>query len=310
MANLRTHNRNSAITHLAMPERQIPVLIESPSEKAEGFVPSIAWSDKPLTSVRRLQPSFVDGLENPGKRREIEKEHGAIKAAEWNRLREMLALKDRLNSGDWSPVTSPDVVSELSKALNPLAALLNTISPGGWLIEEDDSGRRTYKSVSGNARASISFEMELGIFPLATAVTGSSVQKRRPNTRSDSGPLNKKNEIWSTKIGISGTYKTAAFALCEAFTAGLSKTRFVVWWHEASKKFAPGLFCPDIVTALYALAMWSSGTAGGWAICQRCRENFARKRTRQLYCSTQCQAAAAMKRLRQKRSQENGRIES
>jgi hypothetical protein len=306
---MRSHNHNKAIMHLAMPERQIPVLIEASSEKAEGFVPSIAWSDKPVTSVRRLQPSFVDGLGYSGKRREIEKEHGAIKAAEWNRLRALLALKDRLNSGDWSPVTSPDVVSELSKALNPLAALLNKISPGGWLIEEDESRRRTYRSASCNARASISFEMELGTFPVATSVAGSSVRKPGPNILSNSG-RDKKDQLWSTKIGISGTYKTAAFALSEAFTAGLSKTRFVVWWHDASKRFVPGLYCPDIVTALYALAMWSSGTAGGWAICQKCRRDFARKRTKQLYCSTQCQAAAAMRRLRQKRKQDKGRSEN
>jgi hypothetical protein len=106
---------------------------------------------------------------------------------------------------------------------------------------------------------------------------------------------------WSGTIN--GEWKT--FALSEAFTVGISKTRFVVWWHKAAERFVPGLFCPDIATALYALAMWSTGTAGGWAICQKCRKDFARKRTKQLYSSPQCQTAAAMSRMRVKRKQEN-----
>ena len=85
-----SNNNHEAITHLAMPVRQIPVLIDSSPEKAEGFVPSIIWSDKPVTSVRRLLPSFVEGLESPRKRKEIEKEHGVIDSVEWNRLRELL----------------------------------------------------------------------------------------------------------------------------------------------------------------------------------------------------------------------------
>ena len=120
---MRSNNRNESITHLAMPERQIPVLIDSSPEKAEGFVPSAAWSGKPLTSVRRLLPSFVDGLQSPRRRKEIEKEHGTIDAEEWNRLREMLALKDRLNDGDWSPVNS--IYGK--KELEPFAALLDRI---------------------------------------------------------------------------------------------------------------------------------------------------------------------------------------
>ena len=100
-------------------------------------------------------------------------------------------------------------------------------------------------------------------------------------------------------VEIRGVRKSAAFALSEAFTAGLSKTRFVVWWSDVGRKFVPGLYCPDIVTALYALAMWSSGTAGGWVICQRCTKDYPRRRAKQLYCSHKCQVAAGMKRYRE-----------
>ncbi len=299
---MKSNHNNEAITHLAMPERQIPVLIDSSPEKAEGFVPSIVWSDKPVTSVRRLLPSFIDGLDNPRKRKEIEKEHGIIDRAEWDRLREMLALKDRLNAGDWSPVVTFD-----TKELDPLPALLDRLSPGGWFIEEDkgNSEKRTLRSASGDMRASVSFDIELEKHPLTSPVGGALVGKDVPHIHPGverSGNDEKPILEFKGKIGFE--VMTVAFALSKAFTIGLSKTRFVVWWHEATKKFVPGLYCPDVVTALYALAMWSSGTAGGWAICQRCGENYPRKRAKQFYCGSKCRVAAAMKRLRDKQKLE------
>lgn len=294
---MRSNNDNKAITNLALPEQRIPVLIASGPEKAEGFVPSIVWSDKPVTSIRTLQPSFVEGLKKPGKRGEIEKEHGTITAIEWNRLHELLDLKDRLNAGDWSPVVNLN-----AKELDPLPALLDRLSPRGWIIEDDktDTGKRTYRSASDDVRAS--FSVEIGRKkPLSTSgIAGASGRKAVPPVVSDLGRSGKVEE-WKGEI--SAEVKTAILALSEAFTAGLSKTRFVVWWSEVGKKFVPGLYCPDIVTALYALVMWSSGTAGGWAICQnpRCKKkDYLRSRVKQRYCTHKCQVAAAMQRFRDK----------
>lgn len=264
---MRSNNANKAITHLAMPERQIPVLIDSTPEKSEGFVPSGLWSDKPVTSVRRLLPEFVQGVPSPQRRREIEKEHGTISATEWDRLRELLDLKDRLNAGDWSPV----ITSNAEKVIEDLTTRLDQLSPSGWFLSEDKSspGKRTLRSASGGRQASIEYSPS------------------EPDARAAE---------WSGEIR--AVSKTAAFALSEAFTTGLTKARFVVWWSGVGKKLAPGLYCPDIVTALYALAIWSSGTAGGWAICQRCNKDYPRSRAKQRYCSHKCQVAAAMKRYR------------
>jgi hypothetical protein len=292
---MRSDNDNEAITNLAIPERRIPVLIASGPEKAEGFVPSIVWSDKPITSVRTLQPSFVEGLKNPSKRREIEKEHGTISAIEWNRLRELLDLKDRLNAGDWSSV----VKSNAKDVLRDFPALLDRLSPGRWFLEEDKSGtdKRTYKSLSGDMRFSVSFEIGPKKPLSQSDFPGASIRKAAPPVLSDLGSSGPGHE-WKGEI--SAEIRSATLALAEAFTAGLSKTRFVVWWSDIGKKFVPGLFCPDIVTALYALAMWSSGTTGGWAICQnsRCKKDYPRSRVKQRYCSHKCQVAAAMQRFR------------
>jgi hypothetical protein len=79
----------------------------------------------------------------------------------------------------------------------------------------------------------------------------------------------------------------------------LSKARFVVWWSDVGKKLVPGLYCPDIVTALYALAMWSSGTAGGWAICQKCGVYTCAAELSSVTAPQKCQVAAAMQRYRE-----------
>jgi hypothetical protein len=291
---MRTHNHNDPITHLAMPERLIPVLIDSGPKEAEGFVPSIAWSDKPMSSVRRLLPTLVEGLPSLRRQKEIEKEFGTVASAEWDRIREMLALKDRLNAGDWSPIITPN----LNDALTPMATLLDRVSPGGWFIEENEHGERTYRSAAGDVRASISFNIEIENPSWSTSATELSGRGATPRMQPGAVQTEEMPE-WSTTIN--GAVQSAAFAFSAAFTAGMSKTKFVVWWHDASKRFVPGLYCPDIVTALYALAMWSSGTAGGWAICQKCHKDFARKRAKQLYCKPQCQSAAGMKRLRDRR---------
>jgi hypothetical protein len=289
MQTMISNNNNEAITHLAIPERQIPVLIDSSAEKAEGYVPSRAWSDKPVTRVRRLLPSFVQGLASPQRSREIEKEHGTISATEWTRLRELLSMIDRWNAGDWSPV----VIDNAKEALAHLPALLNRLSPEGWLKETDKSGtgKQMFRSVSGSK----SIEIVMGeptFTPLINAPPGRKVAQRvHPVLESD-------GKTAKLRVEVSGECKTVPFALSELFTAGLSKTRFVVWWSDVGKKLVPGLYCPDIVTALYALAMWSSGTAGGWAICQRCNKDYPRSRAKQLYCSHKCQVAAAMKRYR------------
>lgn len=287
---MRSNNNNEPITHLAMPERRIPVLIESSPEKAVGFVPSIAWGGKTVTSVQRLEPEIAIGLRNPRRRGEIEKEYGVIDPAQWNRLRELLALMDRLNAGDWSPI-----IKLHTESLDLLPALLDRLSPKGWIIEEDKSGtgKRTYKSASGDRRIEFSFD-EIEKKPLSE-ISRKLVRKPAALSLSRS-ERDGKGQVWKGEID--AEVRSAALAFTEAFTAGLSKTQFVVWWSDVAKKFVPGLYCPDIVTALYALAIWSSGTAGGWAICQKCGVDFARRHPAQLYHSHKCQVAAAMKRLR------------
>ena len=229
-----SNNNNEAITHLAIPERQIPVLIDSSAEKAEGYVPSRAWSDTPVTRVRRLLPSFVQGLASPQRRRKIEKEHGTISATEWTRLRELLSLIDRWNASDSSPLITIDTI----EGLDDLIAQLNRVSPGGWLKETDKSGtgKLMFRSVSGSK----SIEIEIGkptFTPLIDAPPGRKVAPR-------AHPFLEDGQTAKWRVEGSGECKTVPFAISELFTAGLSKTRFVVWWSDVGKKLVPGPLLP------------------------------------------------------------------
>jgi hypothetical protein len=102
---MRSNNNNETITHLAIPERQIPVLIDAGSGRVEGFVPSSVWSDKPMTGVRRVSPdSILDSLKTPEQRNKFHQEYGPIPEVAWNELLELVALWDRVSIGDYSPV--------------------------------------------------------------------------------------------------------------------------------------------------------------------------------------------------------------
>jgi hypothetical protein len=289
---MRSNNNHETITHLAMPERRIPVLIDAGSGRAEGFMPSMAQSGESVTRVRRLLPSFVKGLDSPQRRTEIAKEHGPIDTAEWQRLRELLALIDRLNAGDWSPVTT----SNAEDALERLPALFDQLSHGGWLIDEDEpgTGKLSFRSASGDSRLTVDTG-KVTRTPLTNLPSArEAIKQAKPLVDRDGDSVR-------ISIPIRGTHKTAAFILSEAFTAGLNKTRFVIWWANLPKKLVPGLYCPDIVTALYASVLATLGTPGGLGVCQRCGDDFIRSRAKQLYCDHKCQVAAAMKRMRNNR---------
>ncbi len=80
--------------------------------------------------------------------------------------------------------------------------------------------------------------------------------------------------------------------------SGIYQSRFVVWWAERQRRFAAGLYCKDMATALRALVLSRIGEPGGLGVCQRCGTPFPRSRRKQAYCSYKCQAAAGMARYR------------
>ena len=88
------------------------------------------------------------------------------------------------------------------------------------------------------------------------------------------------------------------YALNRELNYGVGKARFVVWWSDRERRFVPGLWCENTLTALYALALSYVAKPGGLSVCLRCRTPFFRLRGRQRYCSYRCRVAAGMVRYR------------
>lgn len=235
---MKSNNTNKTITHLSMPERQIPVLIDAGSGSLEGFVASTSWALKGNGSlsiaVRRILPESLNDLNEPQRRRQFENEFGPVNQSKWNRLLELLALIERWNAGDKRPEVYAD---------EETAQLLEEACPGVSVIHV-----------------------------------------RKPWTE---------NRAHSVSMDID-------FAITAKFTAGLSKAKFVVWQHKLTKRFIPGLYCPDIMTAIYASVLYGLGSPGGLGVCQKCGNPFIRSRRgpKQHYCDHKCQVAAGMKRYR------------
>lgn len=317
---MNTGIHNEAITHLAMQQRQIPVLIDSNPEEAVGYVPRQASSGAPATktNVRLLDPEYVRNLNKSDQRRkEIETEHGAINSADWIRLRDLLDLRDRLNAGDWSP-SYPNIMPDICDLAEPLLNALRspTFTMSATLFTDQSGGA---VQVASND-SSESLNVELRSAPCSETAKETHEWILEETYQGQFGPVTARTPI--TQFSEAGEFhfvlrpnvetklvlhrriiqslEEAEFALSKAFTAGMREARFVVWWHNYARKLVPGLYCPDILSALYAIAMWSSGTAGGWAICQKCKLDYPRRRAKQKYCTSNCQAAAAMQRRRDK----------
>lgn len=81
----------------------------------------------------------------------------------------------------------------------------------------------------------------------------------------------------------------------------LQSVRLVIWWVMQSQIPAPGLFCPDIETALFALTFSRIASPQGWSVCLRCSASFMRTRRDQKYCSLRCGGATRKARERKRK---------
>lgn len=81
----------------------------------------------------------------------------------------------------------------------------------------------------------------------------------------------------------------------------LQNVRFIIWSPKGAKMATIGLYCNDIITALFAVWISRITQAKGISICLRCDNPFERSRQNQQYCSYYCQNAAAVARSRKKK---------
>ncbi len=104
-------------------------------------------------------------------------------------------------------------------------------------------------------------------------------------------------------------YEEGQQFLCASMNRGLEQARFVIWWMELQGKLAPGLYCQDAASALFALASLRLGSPGGLGVCIRCSSPFLTRRGKQAYCSYRCQTQAAMARYRERKKRQAGRTQ-
>ena len=217
-------NVNEAITHLAMPERRIPVLMRSTQQKRQGVIhvlfyppPSDGISIFVPANVRIVPITALEMFVTPWRGEEFEKAFGPVDEAWHKKLIYLFKLAEAIGGDGW----------ELKKC-----------------IEEGLAGKHIRE-------------------------------------RALSDPIRE---------------------LGEQFNMGIYTTVNVIWWAEHEKRFAPGLFCPDMPTALYALALTRIGEPGGLSVCLRCGKPFLRSRGtgKQSYCNYRCRSAAAMVRYRKR----------
>jgi len=86
--------------------------------------------------------------------------------------------------------------------------------------------------------------------------------------------------------------------IARQLNARLRQAKFVIWWVERERKFAPGIFCEDAATAFAALLVAHVASPEGLGVCERCGTRFSRKKRIQRYCSLRCGNAARKSRQR------------
>lgn len=78
--------------------------------------------------------------------------------------------------------------------------------------------------------------------------------------------------------------------LSEKVTAGAGRVQLVLWYEKRRRgtTFLPGIYCPDVLSALYALTLLRIVGGRGLAVCEICGKAFIRKRRTRRTCSDKC----------------------
>jgi hypothetical protein len=130
------------------------------------------------------------------------------------------------------------------------------------------------------------------------------LDSRKPKRASESG------KVKYLEIAVRNLFKRTRHPLSELsreLNEKARRARFVLWWVETEKRFAPGLYCDDIATAL-ATALFSRVVSPqAVAICERCGNQFIRTKRPQRFCSLRCGNADRKARQRDQARQRKSR---
>jgi len=96
---MKTHNHNETITHLSMPERKIPVLLECSPKQRDGLT-ALADISPESRSVRRVSGDALGLFLNAQSKTGFEQHFGCVPALDRRHFIYLVGLADALNERD------------------------------------------------------------------------------------------------------------------------------------------------------------------------------------------------------------------
>lgn len=228
---------NIAITHLALPELEIPVLMASPNQvkagsegqivkgmnSAEGGNVIPGWIGSPF--VCRLTKKHLQEFLSRSGRKKVEQQFGAIDEQNFRTLTMTVRLSGAIASGNMN------------------------------------------------------------------AVRDAAIHYAR----------NSKEAIGIPEFGMAQMFtRNPAKEFSIAMNFGMQNSVMVVWWHFKEKRFASGIYCHDLKSALYVLAMFNLGQKGGIRICRSCGDTYIKTNLTKTWCSPRCRSKINMQNKRKR----------
>ena len=155
--------------------------------------------------------------------------------------------------------------------------------------------KRAFDKLPDKDRSDLKAFLEL--IPIQTLSPKRVLEYMRRKTRFE------KERVWNVQWAKQTLRERMRYPLAELaaqLNQRMAKARFVMWWVDKEKKFAPGIYCPDLSTALAASLVSHIAAPKAVAICERCENRFIRTKSVQRFCSLRCGNADRKARQRAK----------
>jgi hypothetical protein len=213
-------------------------------------------------------------------------------------------------AGLFDPNRKEEINREFNQAFKVSESVLNDLKALVFLIQAITN--RSHKELMGYVKSKASAEASRAEQHVAKVLAELGDRKPGAVTGSDKDKY--------LRDAVESLLKRKRYPLSELsrqLNAHARRARFVLWWDESKGKFAPGLYCDNLATAL-ATALFSRVVSPkSLAVCQRCGNPFIRAKRPQRFCSLRCGNAdrkarqrerAKHRKSRQKRGRHNGAI--
>lgn len=245
----------------------LPILIECPFEKADGFIfrqQKLAAGGR-WVPVRILPLAALEKVEKSKAQGGVETQYGQVSQRTRIALLTMNLLVQAIQSGDGNA---------LAKYVQ-LKAAEEAREEAQWKVIRPSAFAPPGSALPG---------------PLTPVVEQIEFERLEPVLREE------------VLARVRGPGHPVAELCAELYRR--ASPHLVLWWRHQERNLAPGLYCSTLGTALFSLLLSRIAVPQGTAICARCQKVFTRSRIAQTFCSTRCGNAVRQARRRAKRKEE------